>query len=84
MSGAPKEGGGGGGGGGGKKGAAGGAKVVDTVSITSADRDLIRGLMDMDTPTASPPAPLPDDGGEEIVTADGSGARAKHQEQSKR
>ena len=85
MSGAPKE--GGGDGGGGKKGGgSSGPKVVDSVSISSADRDLIRGLMDMDVSTAAaaPPPPADDVIGDEIATADGSGARAKHQEQSKK
>ena len=51
--------------------------MVDTVSILSADRDLIRGLMDMDAaPAAAAPAPPPDGGGDDemvnrITTWDG-------------
>ena len=63
---------------GGGGGSASAAKVVDTVAISSSDRDLIRGLMDMDDEPATeaaraeaPPTP-----------ADGSKAQEKHRQQT--
>lgn len=55
------------------------ARVVDTVAISSSDRDLIRGLMDMDEESTTD---RPDDA---VPTpADGSQAQDKHRKQTAR